>query len=106
MKKIQPIKLPQTPITDETFVKQGWRKEVDDENPKEEVYQWILSLPKESRDPYCLQLISTANTDRFPGMQKGTYGVQLLDCNGLGSCTTKEEIEILYKTLTKKSIYA
>ena len=43
MKKIQPIKLPQTPITDETFVKQGWRKEVDDENPKEEVYQWILS---------------------------------------------------------------
>lgn len=52
------------------------------------------------------QLISTANTDRFPGMQKGTYGVQLLDCNGLGSCTTEEEIEILYKTLTKKSIYA
>ena len=102
---MRPIKIPQTPITDETFVRQGWRKEVDDENSKEEIYQWILSLPKESRDPYSLQLISTANTDRIPGIAKGTYGVQLLDCNGLGSCTTEEEIEILYKTLTKKSIY-
>lgn len=105
MRKIQPVRLPQTPITDETFVRQGWKKEIDDENPKEEIYQWILSLPKESRDPYSLQLISTANTDRIPGIAKGTYGVQLLDCNGLGSCTTEEEIEILYKTLTKKSIY-
>ena len=51
MKKIQPIKLPQTPITDETFVKQGWRKEVDDENPKEEVYQWIFCLLYTSPSP-------------------------------------------------------
>lgn len=105
MARLQPVRLPQTPITDETFKRQGWRKEVDDENPKEEVYQWILSLPKESRDPYSLQLISTTNTDRIPGITSDSYGVQLLDCNGLGTCTTEEEIEILYKTLTKKSIY-
>ena len=39
MNRIKPIKLPQTPITDETFIKQGWRKEVDDENPKD-IQDW------------------------------------------------------------------
>ena len=63
MRKIQPVRLPQTPITDETFVRQGWKKEIDDENPKEEIYQWILSLQKESRDPYSIQFITNYSSN-------------------------------------------
>tara|TARA_B100000029_G_scaffold329024_1_gene321341 strand:- start:2093 stop:2404 length:312 start_codon:yes stop_codon:yes gene_type:complete len=101
----EPINIPQTPITEETFKKQGWRKEHDD-NEMEEIYQYVLPLPKESKDPYGLSLISTSNKDKIRGIEKGCYVVQLLDCGGLGQCTTEEEIEILYKILTKKSIYA
>ena len=36
---------------------------------------------------------------------EGQYFVQLLDCGGLGQCHTEEEIEVLYKTLCRKSIY-
>ena len=43
--------------------------------------------------------------DNIRGIEKGCFVVQLLDCNGLGQCTTEEEIEVLYKTLTRKSIY-
>ena len=36
---------------------------------------------------------------------EGQYFVQLLDCGGLGQCFTEEEVEVLYKTLCRKSIY-
>ena len=101
----EPINIPQTPITEETFKKQGWTKEHEN-NEMEEIYQFVLHLPKESKDPYGLSLISTSNKDKIRGVEKGCYVVQLLDCGGLGQCTTEEEIEILYKILTKKSIYA
>jgi hypothetical protein len=100
-----PINIPQTPITEETFQKQGWRKEYDD-NEMEEIYQYVLQLPKESKDPYGLSIISTNNKDKIKGLERGCYVVQLLECGGLGQCTTEEEIEILYRVLTKKSIYA
>ena len=101
----EPINIPQTPITEETFKKQGWTKEQEN-NEMEEIYQFVLHLPKESKDPYGLCLVSTSNKDKIRGIEKGCYVVQLLDCGGLGQCTTEEEIEILYKILTKKSIYA
>ena len=99
-----PVQFPQTPITEETF-KKRLEKEYDSDNEMEEIYQYTLNLPKQSRDPYGLQLISTTNVDKIRGIEKGCYVVQLLDCNGLGQCTTEEEIEVLYKTLTRKSIY-
>ena len=101
----EPINIPQTPITEETFKKQGWTKEHEN-NEMDEIYQFVLHLPKESKDPYGLCLVSTSNKDKIRGIEKGCYVVQLLDCGGLGQCTTEEEIEILYKILTKKSIYA
>ena len=101
----EPINIPQTPITEETFKKQGWTKEHEN-NEMEEIYQFVLHLPKESKDPYGLCFVSTSNKDKIRGIEKGCYVVQLLDCGGLGQCTTEEEIEILYKILTKKSIYA
>lgn len=100
-----PVSFPQTPITEETFKKQGWKKEFDSDDEREELYQYTLPLPKDTRDPFALQLISTTNKDKIRGIDDGCYLVQLLDCGGLGQCTTEEEIEVLYKTLTRKSIY-
>ena len=49
-----PVQFPQTPITEETFKKQGWKKEFDTDNEMEEIYQYVLNLPKQSKDPYGL----------------------------------------------------
>ena len=102
-----PVQIPQTPITEETFKKQGWTKEFEDDEKGDEYY-YTINLPKNNKNPYGLQLISTSNTETLEGINQmeGQYFVQLLDCGGLGQCTTEEEIEILYKILTKKSIYA
>ena len=63
-----PVQFPQTPITEETFKKQGWKKEYDSDDGRDEVYQYTLNLPKQSRDPYGLQLISTTNKDKIRGI--------------------------------------
>ena len=41
----EPINIPQTPITEETFKKQGWRKEHDD-NEMEEMKIGALEIRK------------------------------------------------------------
>ena len=33
-----PVQFPQTPITEETFKKQGWKKEFDSDDEMEEIY--------------------------------------------------------------------
>jgi hypothetical protein len=86
------IKLPLTPITEETFIRQGWQKidvneplyedldelnndffggmeeeEIEEpiENEKEEpqAFYYILSIPKDRTDPYCPKLISNATDE-------------------------------------------
>ena len=39
------------------------------------------------------------------GLEKGQYIVEINELNGLGFCTSEEEIEVLYEMLTKQSIY-
>lgn len=139
------IRLPHTPITEETFIRQGWRKhkvseapfgdeeiggirfisrdeippniefEKDDENnigesfgEEEEAYYWTLPLPKYRTDPYAPLLISNASDEgqeviQF-GIKPGAYGVELMDTEGLGFCTSEEELEVLYKVLTGGNI--
>ena len=101
-----PVQIPQTPITEETFKKQGWTKEFEDDEKGDEYY-YTINLPKNNKNPYGLQLISTSNTETLEGINQmeGQYFVQLLDCGGLGQCFTEEEVEVLYKTLCRKSIY-
>jgi hypothetical protein len=38
------------------------------------------------------------------GLNQGQYFVEMLDTDGLGFCTTEEELEILYRALTGKYI--
>ena len=91
----QEIKLPLTPITEETFERQGWLKfdvneplfdeswgedmdelnkdffgEMEDEQQKEPMekpeataWYYILNIPKDRNDPYCLKLVSNATDE-------------------------------------------
>jgi|TARA_B100000212_G_scaffold94933_1_gene69827 hypothetical protein len=94
-----------TPITEETFEKQGWNKETDENLDGKEYHYWILPLPKKSRDPYGPCFISNPTNQKIKGLEKGQYVVEISELNGLGFCTSEEEIEVLYEMLTKQSIY-
>ena len=127
----QEIKLPLTPITEETFIRQGWRKcdvneplfeefgedenEMEDEemeNPMEKpeaiAWYYTLALPKDRTDPYCPRLVSNATDEsgllKEMELPEGTFFVELMDWDGLGYCQSEEEIEILYKALTGKNL--
>jgi hypothetical protein len=114
--------LPETPITDETFERQGWRKHpaidyhdtnefyqhIDEEPEEGEAYFWSLPLPKDRTDIYAPILISNASDDTQMlinmGLKPGQYFVEIFDFDGLGFCTSEEQLELLYNTLTKKYI--
>lgn len=114
------IKLPLTPITDETFKRQKWYKHivgdvlsVDDEDGEysesdEEVYYYTLPLPKSRNDEYAPRLTSNATDEigilKDMGLTPGTFFVELMGTDGLGYCSSEEELEILYRVLTGEEI--
>jgi len=100
---------PYTPITEETFERQGWEMKVESEESKdgemEEFYYWILPLPKDNPDTECMCFISSYNDDyKELKIKKGEYFVEISDSYGLGLCTSEEDLEILYRALTKAEI--
>jgi len=123
---IRTTKLRATPITEETFIRQGWkRNSVDDYQSIDDLYEnpedvesgdidddtpflFSIKLPKTSIGKYIPMLISNASDEieelRAMGLQRGEYFVEMLDTDGLGFCATEEELEILYKALTGKYI--
>ena len=121
------FKLPTTPITEKTFIRQGWEKsyigdryindegfeedaeEFEEETDEDEAYYWTLPLPKSRReDPYAIVLTSNATDElgvvRELGLQSGSYIVEIFDLDGLGLCTNEEELEVLYRALTGEEI--
>jgi|TARA_B110000977_G_scaffold365_1_gene507 hypothetical protein len=104
------IEFPLTPITDDTFERQGWemiaeKEEGGDYDESQEFYYWILPLPKDNPDEKSPILISCANDDWSElNLKKGEYFVEIEDLFGLGMCTSEEELEILYRALTKQEI--
>ena len=121
------VKFPLTPITEETFIRQGWRKcdvneplfeefgedenEMEDEEMEEPIekpeaiaWYYTLALPKDRTDPYCPRLVSNATDEsgllKEMELPEGTFFVELMDWDGLGYCQSEEAIEILYKALT------
>ena len=98
-----------TPITEDTFERQKWEmivdKEEDDDGEMEEFYYWILPLPKDNPDENALVLISSANDDyQNLNINKGEYMVEIDGFLGLGLCTNEEELEVLYRALTRTEI--
>ena len=121
------VKFPLTPITEETFIRQGWRKcdvneplfeefgededEMEDEEIEEPIekpeaiaWYYTLALPRDRTDPYCPRLVSNATDEsgllKEMELPEGTFFVELMDWDGLGYCQSEEAIEILYKALT------
>lgn len=106
------IEFPQTPITEKTFEEQGWLKieEIEEDDEEEGgtyvYYYYILPLPKDNPDEECLVLISNCNDEyKELGLPKGHYFVELENQHGLGFCQSEEEVEILYRALTKRELY-
>jgi len=103
------VEFPFLPITEKTFERQGWERvtEVEDEDseePKSYSY-YILYLPKDNPDEEAPFLISSADDEWGElGIEKGEYFVEIADFFGLGLCTTEEELEILYRSLTLQEI--
>jgi hypothetical protein len=112
------IKLPLTPITENTFKRQGWVRHIvgdslqvsDDEvlDGDEEVYYYSLGLPKNRQDEYTPRLSSNATDEtgllKDMGLNPGTFFVEIMGTDGLGYCSTEEQLEILYKVLTGEDI--
>ena len=106
------IEFPETPITEDTFDRQGWLKVEEIEEDEDEeggtyvYYYYVLPLPKDNPDEDCLVLISSCNDEyRELGLPKGQYYAEIEDMNGLGFCKSEEELEILYRALTHQEIY-
>jgi len=103
------IEFPFIPITKETFERQGWEKhteyeETNSEEPTKYTY-YILPLPKDNPDEHAPIFISSANDEwKELGLNKGEYIVEISDFFGLGICKTEEELEILYRALTKRDL--
>ena len=95
---------PYTPITEETFQRQGWELNVESEEG-EEYYYFSLPLPKDNPDEGSALLISSANDDwETLNIKKGEYYVEIDGTYGLGLCVNEEELEILYRALTRSEI--
>lgn len=103
------IEFPFIPITKKTFEKQGWEKVTESEGGTEEepttFSYYVLPLPKDNPDENSPVLISSADDEWDElGIKKGEFYVEIADFYGLGLCTTEEELEILYRSLTKLEI--
>jgi hypothetical protein len=116
------IRFPVTPITEETFKRQGWEKHssIDfmdnrgsskknqDEDEEEGPFFWTLPIPKDRKDQHA-PLIVTNMTDEIGalkdfGLKPGQFFVEIMDMDGLGLCLNEEELEILYMALTGENI--
>ena len=93
-----------TPITDETFIKQGWERH-DIEDEEESYYYWVLPFPKDNPDKNAQCLVSTTD-DQWDeiGLKEGQYTVEIMNFSGLGWCDTEEDIEIVYNAITREEI--
>jgi hypothetical protein len=116
-------KLQLTPITTETFKRQGWgfhevqeymypedliKGEPDDSGFEDSAYFCTLPIPKERKDKYAPLLVSNTSNDlellKEIGLKPGQFFIEIFDFEGLGVCTSEEELEVLYKVLTGKNI--
>jgi hypothetical protein len=109
------VKLPMTPITEKTFIRQGWKKIVgndgfDDEagDDNGEHYYYVLPIPKYRDDEFSPMLVSNSTDEMLLlkeiGLKKGQFFIEIMDMDGLGWCGSEEELSILYNALTGEDI--
>lgn len=108
------IRLPMTPITEDTFVRQGWKKvSVDDATDDDGIeldghYYFTLPIPKDRDDEFCPMLVSNSTDEQLLtkeiGLKPGQFFVEIMDMDGLGFCSSEEELDILYNALCGEDI--
>jgi len=103
------IKLPMTPITERTFVRQGWKKiEAGDGVSEDGHYYWILPIPKFREDEFAPLLVSNSTDEQLilkeVGLKPGQFFIEMSDMDGLGFCSSEEELDILYSALCGEDI--
>ena len=109
------VKLPMTPITAETFERQGWKKiaggdgfDEDEMDENGQHYYYVLPLPKFRDDEFAPMLVSNSTDEMMLlkelGLKKGQFFIEIMDMDGLGWCGSEEELSILYNALTGDDI--
>ena len=97
------ITMPQTPITEHSFKKWNAIK-IEEKDEDGEYYYYVLPIPiDEEIEGDKPVLVSTANDEwKDVDIDEGTYLVSLFD--NLPMIETEEEVELLYKILTKENL--
>jgi hypothetical protein len=113
-KNITEFKMPLTPITKETFERQGW-KYIENEDSSmgfsnsefqefTNDYYYKLNLPKFRDDAFAPAMVSNTLSERYMlkemGIPVNQFIVSIENLDGLGMCKYEEEVEILYRYLT------
>jgi hypothetical protein len=116
------IRFPVTPITEETFKRQGWEKHSaiefmdnsdssrknKDKAEKDDSFFWTLPIPKDRKDQHSPMIVSNMIDEvaalKDFGLKPGQFFVEIMDMDGLGLCLNEEELEILYTALTGENI--
>jgi len=103
------IIVPHTPITDTSFDKwKAHRIDVEDEDDK--FYYYIVPLvdveEKELEDVEGIPALFSSESDEFMDSSTGQrlFTMRLFD-DDLPELTSEEEVEILYKILTKRELF-
>jgi hypothetical protein len=103
------IIVPETPITDNSFDKwKAHRIDVEDEDDK--FYYYVIPLidvdEKELQDVEAIPALFSSESDEFEDSETGVrvFTMRLFD-EDLPEITTEEEVEILYKILTKRELF-
>jgi hypothetical protein len=103
------IILPETPITDASFDK--WKSHrIDVEEGEESYYYFVIPLidvdEKELERIEEIPALFSSESDNFIDSESGktVFTVRMFD-EDLPELTTEEEVEILYKILTKKELF-
>jgi hypothetical protein len=100
------ITMPQTPITEHSFKKWNAIK-IEENDGDSEYYYYIIPMPNDSVDDISERptLISIANDEwKNCDLEEGHYLVSLFDYQDLPMIETEEEVELLYKILTKENL--
>ena len=113
--KTKEIKLNMTPITEDTFKRQGWNKiSVGDDEAMEDTdtdsgdYYFSIALPKDRDDEIAPMFVSNSTNEgnliKEIGLKPGQFFIEIMDMDGLGFCASEEELDVLYSALTGEDI--
>ena len=93
------VKLPMTPITEDTLIRQGWKKVIagdgisEDGSDEDGHYYYVLPIPKYRDDEFTPVLVSNSTDEQLIlkeiGLKPGQFFIEIGDMDGLGFCSSE-----------------